>query len=292
MARLDPTALFGRIARDIGARLLRHVYVTGSLAAAYAFKLKLKSRAVNTKDADLVVHPAGDVASAEEMASELLRSGWRRLQGKCFAREKPQPVDDLMAIRLNPPRSTDYFVEFLNVPREEQVELKRWVPVRLDDGWYGLPSFRFMGVTEHGVRRSDEGLRYASPEMMALSNLLSHAPLREDRIESGEFTGTRRCSKDLGRVLALAYLSGREATEAWPESWFEALKKSFPRTWGEHARRAGDGLREILDDEDLLAEALKTTEAGLLGGMGVGAAALRGVGERLLVDAIGPLEGA
>ena len=57
------------------------------------------------------------------------------------------------------------------------------------------------------------------------------------------------------------------------------------------ARRAGVGLREILDDEDLLAEALKTTEAGLLSGMGVGAAALRAVGERLLVDAIGPLEG-
>src|SRR5688572_17838216 len=292
MARLDPTALFGRISRDIGAPLLRHVYVTGSLAAAYAFKLKLKSRAVNTKDADLVVHPAGDVASAEAMALELLRLGWRRLADKCFAREKPQPVDDLMAIRLNPPRSTDYFVEFLNVPREEQVESKRWVPVRLDDGWYGLPSFKFMGVTEHGVRRSDEGLRYASPETMALSNLLSHAPLREDRIESGEFTGIRRCSKDLGRVIALAYLSGREATEAWPGRWIEALKKSFPRTWGEHARRAGVGLREILDDEDLLAEALKTTEAGLLGGMGVGAAALRAVGERLLVDAIGPLEGA
>jgi hypothetical protein len=290
MARLDPTALFGRISRDIPARLLRHVFVTGSLAAAYAFKVKLKSQAVNTKDADLVVHPAGNVASAGAMASELLRSGWRRLEGKCFAREKPEPVDDLMAIRLNPPRSTDYFVEFLNVPREEQVEIKRWVPVRLDDGWYGLPSFRFMGVTEHGVRLSEEGLAYAAPEMMALSNLLSHAPLSEDRIESGEFTGIRRCAKDLGRVLALAYLAGRDATEEWPDRWRAGLMKSFPRTWGQHARGAGAGLRELLGDEELLDEARKTTEAGLLGGMGVGLTALRAVGERLLVDAIGPLE--
>jgi hypothetical protein len=291
MARLDPAKLFLRIAGDIPPPLLGSVFVTGSLAAAYAFKVKLKSRAVNTKDADLVVHPAGNVASAVSMAMELLRSGWRRLEGKCFAREKPEPVEELMAIRLNPPGSTDYFVEFLNVPREEQADVKRWVPVKLDDGWYGLPSFRFMGVTEQGVRLSDEGLRYAAPEMMALSNLLSHSPLGDDRIESGEFTGIHRGAKDLGRVLALAYLSGRDATEEWVGPWRAGLVKSFPRTWRAHARRAGAGLRELLDDEDLLEEARKTTEAGLLGGMGVGVAALRGVGERLLVDAIGPLEG-
>ena len=292
MAKLDPAVLFGRISRDVPAALLRHVFVTGSLAAAYAFKLKLKSRAVNTKDADLVVHPAGDSASAAKMASELLRLGWRRLEGKCFARADAEPAGALMAIRLNPPGSTVYFVEFLNVPREEQKEVKRWVPVRLEDGWYALPSFRFMGVTEFGVLRSEEGLDYALPEMMALSNLLSHAPLSEDRIESGEFTGVRRCAKDLGRVLALAYLAGRDATEEWSSRWRAALKRSFPQTWGEHARRAGEGLRDLLNDEDLLEEARITTEAGLLSGIGLGVVALRAVGERLLVDAIEPFEAA
>ena len=61
----------------------------------------------------------------------------------------------------------------------------------------------------------DEGLEHAGPEMMAQSNLLSHSAVSDTEIESGEFRGLRRCARDLGRVLALAYLSGRDETETW-----------------------------------------------------------------------------
>jgi hypothetical protein len=290
MSRLDPVRLFRALCADIPEDLRTAVFVTGSLAAAYAFKIRLRGQAVNTKDADLLVHPAGNVKSAQQLAERLFKLGWRPTDRCKPLPALPDDTEKLWAIRLMPPASNDYFIEFLNVPVEEQAEPKRWIPVQLNGGWYGLPSLKFMGLLAWFRRRSDEGLEYASPEMMALSNLLSHPSVSDIEIESGEFRGLRRCAKDLGRVLALAYLSGRDETETWVDRWREGLKRSFPRTWREHAGRAGAGLREILTDEAVMEQARKTTESGLLSGMGINIPALRGIGERILADAIEPLE--
>src|SRR4051794_21021658 len=100
--------------------------------------------------------------------------------------------------------------------------------------------------------------------MMALSNLLSHLAVTGVEIESGEFQGMRRCAKDLGRVLALAHLTGRDETELWADRWRDAIEKSFPKTWRQHATRAGAGLREMLSDDAVMEQARKTTESGLL----------------------------
>jgi hypothetical protein len=290
VSKLDPVVLFRALCRDIPEDLRKDVFVTGSLAAAYAFKVRLMGQAVNTKDADLLVHPAGNVDSAQRMAERMWALGWRPT-GQCKPlAELPEDREKLWAIRLMPPASNDYFIEFLNVPAEEQAEAKRWIAVRVNGGWYGLPSFKFMGLLAWFRRRSDEGLEYASAEMMALANLLSHPSVNDIEIESGEFRGLRRCAKDLGRVLALAYLSGRDETEGWVDRWREGLEAAFPRSWRAHARQAGSGLREMLADDAVMEEARKTTEAGLLSGMGVDVAALRGVGERLLADAVELLE--
>jgi hypothetical protein len=295
VSKLDPSVLFRTLCKDIPQDLRRDVFVTGSLAAAYAFRVRLLGQAVNTKDADLLVHPAGNVDSARAMAERLLAIGWRPTEQCKGLAELPADAGRLWAIRLMPPGSNDYFIEFLNVPAEEQGPLKLWIPVSLDHraygGWYGLPSFKFMGLLTWFRRASVEGLEYAAPEMMALANLLSHPVVSDVEIESGEFRGLRRCAKDLARVLALAYLSGRDETESWPGPWREAMAGAFPRTWRTHARRAGAGLRELLADDDVMEEARRTTESGLLSGMGLDVPALRGVGERLLVDAVEPFEG-
>jgi hypothetical protein len=120
----------------------------------------------------------------------------------------------LRAIRLAPPDSDAYFLELLNVPATDQTIAKQWMPVKLDDGWYGLPSFRFMGLTAYFRRKSAAGLEYAAPSMMALSNLLAHHEIGISRIDAGETAGVLRSAKDLGRVISLAHLAGREATEA------------------------------------------------------------------------------
>ena len=146
MKKLDPTALFERLAADIASHLHANLFVTGSLAAAYHFQAQLEGRAINTKDADLVVHPAGNITSCQQMARHLIDLGWIRTED-CHPRPTPEPADDLRAIRLYPPGPHDYFIEFLNLPQPGQNDAKRWIPMQMADGWYGLPSFRFLGVT-------------------------------------------------------------------------------------------------------------------------------------------------
>jgi len=289
MNTLDPEVLFSLIAKDVPRKLHRHLYMTGSLAAAYEYRSKLQRRGINTKDADLMVHPAGDVVSSQEIASKLLELGWRKTKD-CYPQQAASPVETLRAIRLAPPDSDAYFLELLNIPATDQIVAKEWIPVELDDGWYGLPSFRFMGLTAHNRKESAAGLEYASPSTMALSNLLAHPEIGTSRIESGEMSGVLRSAKDLGRVLSLAHLAGREATEAWVAEWQDSLQYCFPYTWRELAQRAGAGLRALLDAPDALEEARGTVDIGLLHGLNVTEEQLIIIGERLLADAIELLE--
>jgi hypothetical protein len=286
--KLDPNLLFHRIAADVPADLHRHLFVTGSLAAAFHYRAQLEGRAVNTKDADLVVHPAGNVTSCRQMTERLSAVGWTKTE-ECYSRSSPHPVDQLRAIRLYPPNSHDYFIEFLNLPERNQSEAKLWIPIELGDGWYGLPSFRFLGLTSLNRIESPMGLEYASPSMMALANLLSHPSVGPERIQSGAMQGIRRSAKDLGRVLALARLAGRDETENWPDVWTEGLKDQFPDSWKTWAAHAGDGLRELLADSAALDEARITTDVGLLSGLSATADNLRAIGERLIMDAVEPL---
>jgi hypothetical protein len=91
-------------------------------------------------------------------------------------------------------------------------------------------------------------------------------------------------------VLALAYLAGRTATELWARRWETALRMTFPKDWAEYAARVGAGLRELLQDPTAFEEAWFTCDYGLLNGQAVDQTALRAVADRLIGDAIEPLE--
>jgi hypothetical protein len=190
---------------------------------------------------------------------------------------------------LFPPGTSEYFIEFLNLPQKDQVEAKRWVPLKLNDGWYGLPSFRFLGIASIGRYKSHIGLEYAQPSMMALANLLSHPEVGTLRIESGSMHGVLRSAKDLGRVIALSRLEGRDGTESWTELWFHAIEECFPEQKQQLLSQLGSGLEELLDDDNAMDDVRNTTDIGLLSGMNVSADMLRATGERLLDDVIRPL---
>jgi hypothetical protein len=286
--RLDPEKLFELIARDVPQSLHQHLFVTGSLAAAYHYKAQLQGQAINTKDADLVVHPAGHTDSCREMTETLRQIGWRNTD-ECYPGTAMEPASELRAIRLYPPASNEYFIEFLNIPPRDQAEAKQWIPVHLSDGWYGLPSFRFLGVVSIDRLTSDVGLEYAHPAMMALANLLSHPEVGNARIESGDMRGTLRSAKDLGRVISLARLEGREGTEAWHDQWLRAIQNCFPESWTNLFQNLGSGLEELLADDNAIEDARKTTDVGLLNAMNVTVEMLRATGERLIQDVIIPL---
>ena len=66
------------VAADIPVELHPNVLVVGSLAAAYHFRDELADHRVNTKDADVVVQPAGSLSESVAIAERLLASGWRK----------------------------------------------------------------------------------------------------------------------------------------------------------------------------------------------------------------------
>jgi len=291
MSALDPQKIFSLIAEEIPAELHPHMLVIGSLAAAYHYRERLARRAINTKDADVVIRPAGALKECRLIASRLIASGWTR-RHNCVPQPSPGISDEHHVIRLCPPSGTPYFVEFLGFPDAGQQEPKRMIPIELDDGWYVLPTFRFLRLVAHDECTSEEGLRYAAPSMMALSNLLAH-PTLGTHIVSEPIGGVRvlRSAKDLGRVLALARLATtRTEVEAWSPAWEEALFGCHPHSEAVVlAQRLGDGLRALIDSRDALEDARHAADVGLLGGLGVTAQQLRALAAQVLTDAVDPL---
>ena len=203
---LDPVPLFEELARQVPKDLLPNLLVVGSLAAAYHFRNALAGKGGNTKDADLVIQPAGAVDECREIAHRLLDAGWRP-HADCTPSSPETPPEELWAIRLLPPDVDFYFIELLGLPKPGQARPMIWEPVEVQGGWYGLPTFRYMGLVGHASHQADEGVAYAAPRMMALANLLSHPALGTETMTKP--IGDRiikRSSKDLGRVLGLAWL--------------------------------------------------------------------------------------
>lgn len=286
MSLLNPEQLFSRIADDIPSNLHDNILVTGSLAAAYEFRDLLQNRAVNTKDADLIVQPAGSIEECRQMVNTLLSNGWRRTNRPNDlqpAQDATTAVEKLPVIRLYPLDSTDYFLEFLNLPAATQRELKEDLRIQLQDGWSILPSFRFMRVLAITPRRSKSGLRYASPSMLALANLLAHQTLGTQTMSGSEI---RRSAKDLGRILAIAFLAGQADTKDWGEDWRKAIEDTFPSIRSELFRSLGSGLRELLDSTPDLKDASTLNAQGLLSGKNVSQEATNALGERLWHDVV------
>jgi hypothetical protein len=294
--RLDPRIVFDLIAHHVPKDLHKHVLVAGSLAAAYHHRDRLVDGAVNTKDADVVVQPAGALEECTTIATRLLDDGWLRTEA-CYPRATAKPKDPaaaadwLRAIRLRPHRTNSFFIELLAFPQTSQKQSLFWRPCRLADGWYGLPCFRFLGLTTFGQQTSSSGLRYAAAPMMALANLLSHPTLERDVFISKPEGGRpiMRSAKDLGRVLALAWLTKPSELATWPALWREALRKRFPKEHTGLARRAGDGLRMLLADPDALDQARHSVDVGLLSGHGIAAGNLAAVGAQVIGLLLDPL---
>lgn len=283
---IQPDAVLEAVVRAIPREVRPHVIIIGSLAAAHGLSGADRAFTVRTKDVGSVLSPRGTAPeNGQTVAETLLAAGWHQRRGGRF--EKPgdalTPDDELPALRLYPPASSDWFIELLTEPEPQQTT-RRWLRFVLSSGeHYGLPSFQFTGVATYEAVRTGFGIRVARPEMMALANLLEHPDIKPDRIEG---TQTQRSNKDLGRVLAIARLSTERRMEDWAGNWIRALQDRFPTMWRELALRAGDGLRKLLNSPADLQQAAETCNNGLLAGRNVTAEQLRATGDRLLVSAI------
>ena len=293
---LSPRDVFAEVAAAVPTELHPHIVIIGSLAAAYAFMDRRRGTAMRTKDVDCVLAPhLTAVEHGQLITKRLLAAGWRPRRAGEFGRpaDAQTPDDQLPAVRLFPPGNDDWFLEMLTEPASDAQRGRRWDRLALESGeHFGLPSFEFTGISTFDPATSREGLRYARPECMALAHLLEHREFSDQPISGTDFGGRPqlRRNKDLGRVLAIATLAGREDLHQWPSHWNDTLVARLPERRQELATTAGDGIRMLLTSEDDLREALQHVNKGLLAHDPASLNDLRATGEGVVRLAIHPLE--
>ena len=300
MDSLAPGSVLKQVAEALPAACREQVIIIGSLAAAYHFFGTDTGRELRTKDVDCMLAPhAKAVAVAREVAEQLLAAKWTlRTDDPQWAKPgtADQADEDLPLVRLNPPANTAWFIELMGVPAEanDGLPVKAYERLTTNIGDFALCSFGFLGLAEWKPHDTPFGVRTASPEMMTLANLLHHPEIRPETMSGGGFGSNpvKRSNKDLGRVLALAYLTQPGELETWSRRWMEALTAKYPSRARALALVAGSGLRQLLLSEEDMDQAILTCNLGLLSSMEVTRDMLAGTGQRLLAEVIEPLEDA
>jgi hypothetical protein len=291
MTPLPPAAIMRQIAEAIPENVRGDIIVIGSLAAGYHFFANDPEAAVMTKDVDCLLSPnVRAVESSKAVAERLLSEGWQlRLHEDFGPGSAETATADLPFVRLNPPNDSEWFIELNASPPANQTEDKRLERVTTKHGDFAIFSFRFLALVEEDPIPTPYGIAIARPEMMALANLLHHPIIRPDLIHG---TTDKRCNKDLGRVLALAWLSNardENAMSAWSVNWQAALQQRFPGDWKDLAAHAGDGVRTLVGSPPDLQQATRICNDGLLARRPVTSTNLAATGRRLLGEAVAPL---
>jgi hypothetical protein len=296
---ISPSTVLQSVASAIPNDFKHNIIIVGSLAAGYYFFADNPKLQVRTKDVDCLLSPRIEALLAgEAVADRLFAENWQlRTEGEWNkAGDELTPLNQLPVVRLHPPDSKEWFIELLTVPESETDLGRKDIRLTTTKGHFSLCSFGFLSLAEYDPIKTSFGIAIARPETMALANLLHHPTIGKQTM-SGLIQGReiKRSNKDLGRVLALAYLAESKEDDAllkWPSVWLAALKARFPTIWSQLIPRVGSGIREILDPrkEADLGEALHTCQFGLLASYTPTLNLLKVTAERLLVDAIEPLE--
>jgi len=157
----------------------------------------------------------------------------------------------------------------LTVPESAEMSGRLFTRLETSSGYFVLPSFGGLALTAHAPYQV-MGVSIASPEMMALANMLEHPGIGPETM-SGRIGGReiKRSNKDLGRVLAIAYLAENKEEDAlmtWPYTWFTVLRSVFRSDFRDRAIHAGAGIRTLISPSHVedLEEAHHTCVYGLL----------------------------
>lgn len=299
MTPLTPDDVMAQIANALPEDCRPNVIIIGSLAAGYYFFSGDAHRSIRTKDVDCMFSPhAKAVGAAGEVTERLLAASWQQKEGEWSkAGDGDTPDNQLPMIRLKPPGTTggaNWFLELLGAPDEASGQAKTFHRVQTSVGHFAICSFNYLALAEWQPIETKHGVRIARPEMMALANLLHHPEIASDLIGT---TTEKRSNKDLGRVLALAWLAaeqdGRNGTaelDTWSVRMADALQARFPGSAKQLALRAGFGIRALMDSGGDRDEALSICNRGLLASLEVSREAFAATGRRFLQQVIEPLE--
>ena len=131
MKLLSPSKVLAQASAAIPEECRENVIIIGSLATAYHFFRNDPGHAVRTKDIDCVLAPRiAAVAAGQRIAQTLLDAGWTRAKANGWSKPGTidTPEDQLATVRLCPPNSDEWFLDFLTVPESEHEAGKKWIP--------------------------------------------------------------------------------------------------------------------------------------------------------------------
>jgi hypothetical protein len=300
-ASLSPSEVLAQVVEALPADVRGNVIIIGSLAAGYHFFAGDGARAIRTKDVDCLFSPHSKaIAAAAEVTDQLIQADWKLREGAQWSEpgKKEDAEERLPMVRLRPPGETPapWFLELLSAPPafEPGAPGKKLRRVETSIGHFAICSFDFLALAEWEPLDTAHSVRTARPEMMALANLLHHPAIADALIAD---TDWKRSNKDLGRVLALAYLTiqrdrrdGTDEFDAWADRMWIALQAKFGDQAHQLAARAGAGMRALLASPADLDQALGIANLGLLASMDVSVEAFRATGARFVAEVIDELE--
>jgi hypothetical protein len=297
-ALLTPASVLKAVAHAMPKACLDKVIVVGSLAAAHHYFGDDDKRSIRTKDVDALFGPSGLAYEAASQACEVfLREGWTQshaVPNHDVAGTPATPLDDLSVLRLQPPFTAYWFIEFFGTPEAHHAGTneRRFQRVSTSQGDFALFSFGYMGLCEWQPSTTPGGLRVAQPRMMALANMLHHPSIGDQLMSRSIIDGrsSKRANKDLGRVLAMVHLTSAIDLDAWAPTWWDALQAQFPSKAKRLALQAGSGIRALVASDEDMRDALQIAQLGILSSVDVTMQDFQIAAERLLLDAIEPME--
>lgn len=292
---INPRAVLQQLVKALPAEARHHITVIGSLAAGWSYSELFDNMQVRTKDIDCLLAPRNEAADvAVTLTKQLEADGWQHRRNQEQPTGSAQTAENaLPAVRMHPPETSDWFVELLVEPSLAGPKGRQWLRVAIEpQRHYALPSFTFLAISNYKPHGGPQGIRIARPEMMALANALEHRVLTPDRMkeEIGE-RRLRRCAKDLGRVLSIAYMhelrshkndTGEDPFNEWVTEWHDAVKTLFPAEYQELSATWLNGINDLLKNEDALEEAHHSCAYGLLASQPPTLEQLRIQGQRLM----------
>lgn len=299
MTPLSPEDVLKQIAEALPEECREHVIIIGSLAAGYHFFSGDPERSIRTKDVDCMFSPhAKAVSAAGTVTEQLLKANWAPKAGGEWSVPGTDntPEDKLPMIRLQPPGergSADWFLELLGAPDTQALQAKTFSRVITTLGHFAICSFNFLALAEYQPIPTAFGVNIARPEMMALANMLHHPAIGPELIKGST---DKRSNKDLGRVLALAWLTaeldsrnGTDTLNEWPTAMANALQEKFPDRAQELALGAGEGITALIKSQVDMDQALAICNRGLLASLEVGRPGFAAIGRQFLQNVIHPL---
>lgn len=299
--RLNPRETIEQVARALPEQVRSNVIICGSLAAAYNFFSGDSAASLRTKDVDVLLSPhAVSVGAAVQVTEQLLAENWQQKTDAKYPPGGPDvPLKQLPVVRLEPPTgdagAEKWFLELLAAPPTYTpgADVKTEQRVSTSAGDFNIPSFAYLALAEWQPIKTQHGVLIARPEMMALANMLHHPTIGPELMRD---TPRKRSNKDLGRVLALAYLTlerdTRDKTDEfyqWAGHMWAALREKFGEDARELALGAGAGIDALLASRFDADDALWLANYGLLRGLDVDRDRFAATGRRLQAEVLEPL---